>query len=138
MTISLDNNFTLAYYCRATNRSKKLDYLGTTDSENGPNIRKNELLLLLRDYNRVIELQADFPFVWYNRANFYARNKEFSKAISDYSEAIRLYPDLAEAYFNRGLIYVFIGENEKGITDLSKAGELGLYQTYNFIKRFTK
>lgn len=140
MTISLDNNFTLAYYCRATNRAKKLDYIRTTNPEtqNDFVVRKNELLLLLSDYNRTIELQADFPFAWYNRANLYASNKEFLKAISDYSEVIRLYPDFAEAYFNRGLIYAFIGENEKGITDLSKAGELGIYQAYNFIKRFTK
>lgn len=46
--------------------------------------------------------------------------------------------DFAEAYFNRGLTYIFIGEEDKGLADLSKAGELGIYRSYNLIQRFGK
>jgi len=43
--------------------------------------------------------------------------------------------DFAEAYFNRGLTNLFIGEDAKGKADLSKAGELGIYQSYNLLHR---
>jgi len=44
---------------------------------------------------------------------------------------------LKEAWFNRGLIYVFMGKKE-ACTDLSQAGELGITEAYNLIKRYCK
>ena len=92
--------------------------------------------LILRDYEHVLELQPDFAFAYYNKANILCAQRDYREAVKNYTQAIRIDPDFAEAYFNRGLTYVFTGENEKGLNDLSKAGELGMYQAYNMITRF--
>ena len=62
--------------------------------------------------------------------------QDFREAIHYYTLAISCDNEFAEAYFNRGLTYIFIDETEKGLVDLSKAGELGIYQSYNLISRF--
>ncbi len=94
--------------------------------------------MIMRDYDKVIELQPDFPFAYYNIANILCTQKDFKTAITNYSKAIEFDADFAEAYFNRGLTYLFIGDNTNGLADLSKAGELGIYQSYNLLQRFSK
>ena len=66
------------------------------------------------------------------------RAKDYNAAIQQYTEAIKSNPNFAEAYFNRGLTYIYSGERSKGIADLSKAGELGIYDAYNLLKKITK
>ena len=90
--------------------------------------------MVLRDYDKVIEIDPTFPYSYYNRANIRCEQKDFNGAIADYTKAIALNPDFAEAYFNRALVYTYIGDNAKAISDLSKAGELGMVQAYNVIK----
>ena len=108
-------------FCRANWRSRMVD-------------ADNELILM--DYDHVLELQPDFAFAMYNKANTLCSQREWKEAINYYTQAIKVDNDFAEAYFNRGLTYVYIGENEKGLADLSKAGELGIYQAYNIMTRF--
>ncbi|MCL2041338.1 MAG: tetratricopeptide repeat protein, partial [Bacteroidales bacterium] len=141
--VKLDPNFTLAYFSRAVIRYKNMLVnrneceLNAGDSQK-PVSEKDEVTLIIADYQKAIELQKDFYFAWFNLGNTYLQAKDFKQAIQCYHISIQYSPDFAEAYFNRGLTYVFIGENKKGITDLSKSGELGIYQSYNFIKRFNK
>ncbi len=92
--------------------------------------------MILRDYDHVLDLQPDFCFALYNKANTLCAKREYQEAIKYYTQAISKDPDFAESYFNRGLTYIYTGENEKGLADLSKAGELGIYQAYNLITRF--
>ena len=99
---------------------------------------KFEAELILRDYDKVNELQPDFAFSYFNKANILASQQDFKSAIQFYSKSIEAEPEFAEAYYNRGLTYLFIGEDEKGLSDLSKAGELGIYKVYNLIQRFGK
>ena len=88
------------------------------------------------DINKVLELMPGFAIAYYNRANVYAKLNDYKAAIVDYTTAIELNGGFAEAYYNRGLARIYIGNTKDGITDLSKAGELGLFQAYNVIKRF--
>jgi tetratricopeptide (TPR) repeat protein len=90
----------------------------------------------LQDYDKVIEMNSRLPFVYYNRANVKLQLKEFHRAIDDYSMAIKIEPELAEAYFNRALTLLFLKENKLACKDLSKAGELGIKESYNIIKRY--
>jgi lipoprotein NlpI len=46
--------------------------------------------------------------------------------------------EFAEAYFNRGLLYIYTGQKALANADLSKAGELGIVEAYNIIKRYCK
>jgi tetratricopeptide (TPR) repeat protein len=65
-----------------------------------------------------------------------AKLSDFKSAIVDYTKAVEIDSRFAEAYFNRGLARIYTGNGEEGIADLSKAGELGVFQAYNLIKRF--
>jgi tetratricopeptide (TPR) repeat protein len=163
--ISLDTEYTLAYYNRAVLRYKQLKYKLSTDEEKSEQAltesfsisslrdskrkpvdvqladksnRQLEYELILRDFDAVIARQSNFIWAFYNRGNVRCLQKDYRTAITDYNEAIRLEPEFAEAYFNRGLVYLNLGENEKGIADLSKAGELGISGAYNIIKRITQ
>ena len=69
-------------------------------------------------------------------ANIKVKKKDYLNAVKDYSKAIELEPDFAEAYFNRGLTRIYLEDLEGGAMDLSRAGELGLTEAYNVIKRY--
>ena len=162
--IAKDPQFTLAYFARALARSKQLESttdveevktrladaptrmklpLGKKDLPLGsgtpivPEVSKATLEygVILKDYERVINLNPDFIFAYYNRAEILSIQKDYRGAISDYSEAIKLSPQFAEAYFNRGLAKLAIGETVSGLDDLRKSGELGIVESYSIIKR---
>ena len=99
--------------------------------------RNYEFSLIIRDYDTVIQLNPDFVFAYFNRANIRCLQRDYRTALLDYSEAIKRNPDFAEAYFNRGLTRLYIGDTDSGIEDLSKAGELGIVNAYSIIKRMT-
>ncbi|MEA4982762.1 MAG: tetratricopeptide repeat protein [Paludibacter sp.] len=145
--ISLRSDFMLAYFTRANIRNKYIDYLKNTARESGAGVidikdkateneKKFDVELVMRDFEKVNELQPDFPFSYYNKANILCTLQDFRSAIFNYTKAIEIDNDFAEAYFNRGLTYLYIGEDAKGLSDLSKAGELGIYGAYNLIQRF--
>jgi len=147
--ILLRPDFMLAYFCRANIRYKLVDYNKNLDLNNNivvDNTKKKlaekqslfDVEMIMRDYEKVTELNPDFSFAYFNKANILCTQKDFQTAIANYSKGIEIDPDFAEAYFNRGLTYLFIGEDAKGLADLSKAGELGIYKSYNLIQRFKK
>lgn len=92
---------------------------------------------IVRDYDMVIRLNPDFVYAYFNRGNLRCAQRDFRAAILDYNEAIERDPNFAEAYFNRGLARLSQGDANRGIADLSKAGELGIINAYNIIKRMT-
>lgn len=100
--------------------------------------RAMEYEMVLRDYDKVIELDPQSVYAYFNRANVRCVQKDYRAALVDFNEAIRIDPEFAEAYFNRGLVYLYLGETKKGIDDLSKAGELGIISAYNLIKRVSE
>ena len=130
-------------FCRANWRFKQLEYQLAngeiqTKYEAGKAAGKAEMDfdIMLRDYDYVLQLQPDFAYAAYNKANILCIQKNYTDAIAHYTLAIEQHPDFAEAYFNRGLTYIYTEQTEKGIQDLSKAGELGIYKAYNLITRF--
>jgi tetratricopeptide (TPR) repeat protein len=64
--------------------------------------------------------------------------KKYTDAVIDYSQALSCDNDFAEAYFNRGLTLIFLQDREKGCLDMSRAGELGIEDAYEVIRRFCK
>lgn len=114
-----------AYFCRSVVRQRtardRMDYN-----------------MILSDLDKTIDLAPNFQYAYYNRANMYAESGNYKEAIEDYTKAISIDKNMPESYFNRGIIYVLSKEENKGITDLSRAGEFGIYQSYNIIKRITQ
>ena len=92
-------------------------------------------MLVIQDYDKVIQLKPDFSFAYYNKANYLAELKEYRQSVENYTKAIELDPYFSEAYFGRGLSYIFLNEEEPAKFDLSKAGELGVYRAYNLLNR---
>ncbi|MCP4909872.1 MAG: tetratricopeptide repeat protein [Bacteroidetes bacterium] len=91
---------------------------------------------VLNDYAEVVRINPSLPYVYYNMANVKLSLKKYQRAIDDYSMAIKLQPNLAEAYYNRALTLLYVNEPKLACKDLSKAGELGLSEAYNVIKRY--
>jgi len=118
---------------RLTNSPIQGDYTNNEARDN----RNLDYELILRDYEFVIQQNPDFVFSYFNRGNIRCLQRDYRAAILDYNESIMRNPDFAEAYFNRGLARLSLGDTDRGISDLSKAGELGIMNAYNIIKRMT-
>lgn len=148
---ALNTQMALAYFCRANLRYKQLEYnsnqnetqtlpaIGQPSSTSvlsSENRYKLDFELIIRDYDRTIDLLPSFAFAYYNKANVLCTQKEYTEAIKWYEQAIKIDSEFAEAYFNLGLTQVFINRLQKGMDNLGKAGELGIYQAYNILSRF--
>ena len=60
---------------------------------------------------------------------------QYHEAISTLSDLIIRDPSFGDAFFARGLAYYATGDKEKGDEDMSRAGALGVFGSYNIIKR---
>jgi len=90
---------------------------------------------VLRDLDKIISLEPQFIYAYYNRGNIRCLQRDYRNALIDYSKALDINPDFAEAWFNRGITQIYLGDREHGLADLRMAGQLGLYKAYNIIKR---
>jgi tetratricopeptide (TPR) repeat protein len=149
VTIAHNPNFVYAYFNRAAARVEMEEYIYSEElyqnsigiSFSSSKSKTKELKppdhkKSLEDYNKVAALYPELPYTYYNRANLKTLIKDFQGAINDYSKAIYLEPEMAEAYFNRALTLLYLKEFKLACKDLSKAGELGLKDSYNIIKRY--
>ena len=103
-----------------------------------PSSRDGKLAGIIDMLSRSLSVDDRNPYIWFNLGNMHLRNKEFNRAIDDYSEAISRNTELAEAYYNRALTLIYIDEVELAASDLSRAGELGISEAYQVLKRFAK
>ena len=129
--ISSDSTSAMAFWQRAVCQSMMNDF----NASQGIDIQL-KTARTLDDFNHAVKLNPNSAFIYYDRANFYASRKDYSRAIDDYTEALRIDPNLAEAYYNRGIVRHISGNSDTGISDLSKAGELGLFDAYSVIRKF--
>lgn len=91
---------------------------------------------VLTDYSKVIQMDTDFFIAYYNRAYLKYLIKDYNGAIDDFWQALKYNANFPEAYYNRGLILIFRGEKNLGCEDISKAGELGIPDSYNVLKKY--
>ena len=130
--IQTDSLSSLAYWQRAV----CLQMMESLDKSQGKSVEFKSLRVL-GDLDKAIALDSDNAYLYYNRANVYARQKDYPRAIADYTKAISIDSHLAEAYYNRGLVYIYYKKVDAGIKDLSRAGELGLVDAYSAIKKYS-
>jgi tetratricopeptide (TPR) repeat protein len=91
---------------------------------------------VIRDYDRVIELDPGFQYAWYNRGYVKALNGNYWGAISDLTRAAELDPEFADAFYNKGLLLIYLNLKAVGCQDISMAGELGIEDAYAVLKRY--
>ncbi|MDE6374254.1 MAG: tetratricopeptide repeat protein [Alistipes sp.] len=137
------------YLNRSTTRAEMIDFISsidnsyqriTIDSDPANRLNNNSKRTYsydeaIADLNKAIKLCPDFAHAYYNRANLKALSGSLPEAFEDYTKAIGLNPWLAEAYYNRGIVQILMKDTRKGCLDLSKAGELGIEEAYEVLKR---
>lgn len=149
--IQQEPDFILAYFIRANIMDEMNEFINSFNdnydiiSLNNISNSKSNISsdiynkdIILSDYNKAIELDSNFVFALYNRANFKCKTADYWGAISDYSIVINKNHDFAEAYYNRGLTLIYLNDIQKACIDLSKSGELGIKPAYNVIKRYCR
>ncbi len=150
--IELNPSNPFLYLNRSTTRAEMIDFISsidnsfqriTIDSNPANRLHNNSSRTYsydeaIADLNKAVKLYPDFAHAYYNRANLKALSGDLPAAFDDYTAAIELNPAMAEAYFNRGIVQVFMKDTRKGCLDLSKAGELGIAEAYELLKRYAQ
>lgn len=143
--LSIDPNNVLALMNLAVAKSSMYDYIEQVEEKGtiviGEKKRERESIddADVRElYQTILRLDPKLSYARYNLANSYAKRGDMEKAIVEYTQLIDQGEELAEAYFNRGLLYIYLGDTKRANFDLSKAGELGITDAYNIIKRYCK
>ncbi len=100
-------------------------------------IRTERLLSLAElDYRKVIELDKHMSFAHFNLGHLLTSAERYEEAETQFGLAASSGGNFIEANYNRGLIRILLGKVTKGCEDMSLAGELGLTDSYNVIRRF--
>ncbi|MFA9390288.1 MAG: tetratricopeptide repeat protein [Prolixibacteraceae bacterium] len=152
--IKLDERNLLAYFMRANAEAKMIEAIEKIADQNEmitasqdkikeyPKTKKEleeingALDEIFTDYSVVLYMNPNFYFGYFNRGNIYCKNEKYLAAMDEYDKAIAIDPEFAEALYNRGLVKILLNDIEGGAKDLSRAGELGIEESYNVIKRY--
>lgn len=148
-SLLLDSGNAVTWFSRANTRYKLLELMYSFDEEPGlttngniPGIYHKRIYddhtyqMVVNDYSKALQLDPDFAYAWFNKATTKIKINDFKGAIEDYSMALSCNPKLSEVYYNRGLLLIILHDNTNACRDLSKAGELGIIEAYNVMKRF--
>lgn len=130
--LETDSVMTLAYWQRAVCQARS----GKFVMAEGGNAEL-KMAGALSDLQHAIVLSPHNAYLFYNRGTLHALLQQYQEAIADYDEAIHTDPRMAEAYYNRALCRLQQGLTTEAVADLGKAGELGLYQAYSIIKKYS-
>lgn len=89
----------------------------------------------MADFDSAVAGNPRLIYAYFNKGNIYYLTGDARNAINEYRRAIAVNPEFGEAYFNLGLALLKTGDKESAFENLSKAGELGIIQSYNLLKR---
>ena len=131
--VSIDSTSSLAFWQRAVSLYQIYRYGQSKDTEG-----QLRISLIKDNFQHAIARNRQNAYLYYDYANFCFSQKDYGEAADYYGKAIALDSKLAEAYYNRGMTRILMNQRKEGIADLSKAGELGLYDAYSVIKRYSK
>lgn len=87
-------------------------------------VRAGQPKLAIEDYNRAVQLFAEYPAAYNNRGNLLVALGQPTEAMKDFDRAILLAPGYAAAYSNRANARVKLNQPEVAIGDFTKAIEL--------------
>ena len=96
------------------------------------------IFFTIGDYDKALALKPDYAECLSNRGAAKYQLDDLPGALVDFLKALELKPDFANAYLGLGLVKISSGDKESGCKDLNKAGELGLKEAYDLIKKVCK
>lgn len=89
------------------------------------------------DIEHALQLSPQNAYLLYDYGCLCASQQDYEAAILRFTQALELDSRMAEAYYNRGICHLHADRTVEGVSDLSKAGELGIYQAYSIIKKYS-
>jgi len=97
----------------------------------------SDLTSAIKHLTIAIEERPEIAELYSKRANCKARIGDQYGAFSDYTRIVEIGDKdyLGEAYYKRGHLYVLWNEKTKGCVEFSKAGEQGVKEAYEAIRR---
>jgi tetratricopeptide (TPR) repeat protein len=101
-----------------------------------PNSDLHNYEKVLSDLNRVLDLDPEFTFGWFNRSLVKSYSGDYWGAVSDLSVVLKIDPEFAEAWFNKGLLLILLDLKTVGCRDMSQSGELGIDKAYEVMARY--
>lgn len=72
-------------------------------------------------FNRVADLEPDFPDVYNANGAAYIQLNDFDRALEEFTKAIKLNPEYFEAYRNRASVWMLRKKYKEAISDCSRA-----------------
>ncbi|MCR5819988.1 MAG: tetratricopeptide repeat protein [Bacteroidaceae bacterium] len=135
--LALDKKNVLGYFIRAQVRCRQMEALNIEEEAQQSTI-KIGYSAALDDLTRAVQLAPDMAYAWYDIGNIHFVLHDYTRAREAYRHALNIDPHFPDAYYNRGVASILDGQLQLGLSDLSQAGEYGLYQAYNLIKRYSK
>lgn len=77
-------------------------------------------------YVKIIEINPQFKYAWFNRGRMELElYEDYNAAIDFFNKAIEIDPQFAEAYHNKGVAYEMLGDKTNSNICYAKAQELG-------------
>ncbi|XP_038636843.1 uncharacterized protein ttc6 [Scyliorhinus canicula] len=89
----------------------------------------------MRDYQKAITLDHTYSLAYFNAANLYFYNKQFSQAHDYYTKAIDLQPKDESALLNRAICRVLLRRAEEAFEDFAEAIKLSPYSAHIYFNR---
>ena len=84
-------------------------------------MRSGQTKLALEDFNRAVQLFAEYPAAYNNRGNLLVSIGQYAEAVKDFDRAVLLAPQYAAAYSNRANAHLRLGHQADAGRDFSKA-----------------
>lgn len=130
-------DFTPALMARGATRFTRSQEarMGSEDSMLAGRAAMADISEALKDYDRALEINPRLVYAWFNKGVIHYTLNDYSSARRCFDTAIALDPSFGEAWYNRGLTQFQAGDKRGAFSDLSKAGELGIIESYNLLKR---
>lgn len=107
-----------------------LELITKTTAENVAKIP--EAIQTIRSY---IEGGNEDAVLYYNLGCLEAEGGDLFEADKAFSRAISIDPLMAEAYYNKAVVLLLQNKNEMAEPLLARAGEMGIYKSYNILKQ---
>ncbi len=91
--------------------------------------------LALRDFNKVLEFDPNFPNGYNSRGDVYFQQKKYDLALQEYSMAIKVYSEYTNAYSNRGNVYRLLKQYDPALKDFERSLQLNPKHVRSYERR---
>ena len=134
--IELSPTFASAYLQRAPLHVPALNMAeGAPEGMLAEAEQREALEKALADYDAALRIDPRLAYAMYGRGCVLYQGGDYQGAAEAFTKAAAMQPELGAAYFNRALCRLRLGDKRQAMADLSRAGEGGVVQAYNLLKR---